>query len=64
MDDGRIIGMKEDHAFGYLLGNVNAGVPRQFIIRLVKQIEEGGTSAILIDDIEVLIVLADSDERD
>lgn len=40
MDDGRIIGVKEDHPLCDLLGDVDPGVPREFIIGLVKKVEE------------------------
>ena len=63
MDDGRIIGVKEDHPLGDLFSDVYPGVPRQFIIGLVKEIEEGRASAELIDDVEIFIVLADSNKR-
>ena len=64
MDDGRIIGVKEDHPLCDLLGDVYPGVPREFVIGLVKQVEERRASAVLVDDVEVFIVLADSNKRD
>jgi hypothetical protein len=64
MDDGRIVGMEEDHSFSYLLGNLDSRIPWEPIIGFMQEIEESGTFAELIDNIEVFVMLADSDESD
>ena len=58
MDNGRIIGVQEDHSSGYLLGDIYPWKPGDGIVGLMKKIEEGGPVAVLVDDVEIFLVLA------
>ena len=62
MDDRRIIGVQEDHSSGDLFGNIYSWLPGDGIVGLVKKIEEGGSVAVLVDDVEIFLVLAYSYE--
>lgn len=42
MDDGRVIRMQKEHSSCDLASDVDASVPRHFLIRFMEQIEKCG----------------------
>jgi hypothetical protein len=54
--------MQKDHPSCNLLSNADSSLPRDSVIRFVKQIEKSGSVTVLVDDVKIFFMLADANQ--
>ena len=64
MNNGWIIGMQKDHTPSNLFSQVDPCLPWDNLVRLMHKIKQSRSVTVLVDDIEIIVMLADSNKGD